>query len=716
MATGGAFPVLRPHVATDMGAFASPFPSQPFPAPPHGIPHQSSWALPPPPLLNRPFPPSGPLELPSFPSIPLVAGDAGHGPGGPGTCNVIVQVGSEQGSLEPLQTQNIVLTQAPPTWNSAGALCGGAACPTPVFLAASVMVPGVPASAFGGSQVGQGISAPGPLAAALPPAAPLSALEHFVNTGPPPPGAGREGSGASNPSAVSPKDSCNPRSVYENFRRWQRFKSLARRHLPQSPDAEALSCFLIPVLRTLARLKPAMTLEEGVWRAVQEWQSKSNFDRLIYYEMAGKFMEFEVEEEMRIQKLQWVKVAQGLPPSAPPKPELRGPPAPGTAPQPACIPRKAGSRAKPSRRQPHRPRRPRDNKAPKEIPPEAVREYVDIMDRLLGTALSAPGGPVAERDEDRKEPQWDEDPGLLSYIDQLCSQEDFITKVEAVIHPTFLAELLSSETQLDLQALAEKLEREEGLSLAELVEKRLVALKVEAGVRTPPHHCTAGWGSGPECEAGAQLGAGDGACSLETAGQEPQRQSRAHTHLSRPRAFAGSPGRPEPPAPWAARPPSPPQGQRCASLGPGSRGAPVLREAPPSRDPGGAMVGSSEDEELPSLAFLLALQHSLLPWEFSQSPTPDRHLPNPARRRTPSPQRRGLGPAAPLAPKSWKRALWGGPDPAGKTSLPGAHLRGSGHSAKAKAKAVGPLHPSQPPKRRCDPFPMGSRRKRHCSQ
>lgn len=43
-----------------------------------------------------------------------------------------------------------------------------------------------------------------------------------------------------------------------------------------------------PVLRTLARLKPAMTLEEGVWRAVQEWQSKSNFDRLIYYEMAGK--------------------------------------------------------------------------------------------------------------------------------------------------------------------------------------------------------------------------------------------------------------------------------------------------------------------------------------------------------------------------------------------------------------------------------------------
>lgn len=40
--------------------------------------------------------------------------------------------------------------------------------------------------------------------------------------------------------------------------------------------------------------------------------------------------------------------------------------------------------------------------------------------------------------------------------------------MEAVIHPSFLAELLSSEPQLDLLALAEKLEQEEGLSLAEV--------------------------------------------------------------------------------------------------------------------------------------------------------------------------------------------------------------------------------------------------------
>ena len=43
-----------------------------------------------------------------------------------------------------------------------------------------------------------------------------------------------------------------------------------------------------------------------------------------------------------------------------------------------------------------------------------------------------------------------------------------LSQVEAVIHPRFLAELLSSEPQLDLLALAEKLEQEEGLSLAEV--------------------------------------------------------------------------------------------------------------------------------------------------------------------------------------------------------------------------------------------------------
>lgn len=33
-----------------------------------------------------------------------------------------------------------------------------------------------------------------------------------------------------------------------------------------------------------------MTLEEGVPRAVQEWEHSSNFERMIFYEMAEKLV------------------------------------------------------------------------------------------------------------------------------------------------------------------------------------------------------------------------------------------------------------------------------------------------------------------------------------------------------------------------------------------------------------------------------------------
>ena len=43
-----------------------------------------------------------------------------------------------------------------------------------------------------------------------------------------------------------------------------------------------------PVLRTLARLKPTMTLEEGMQQAMQEWQHMSTVERMAFYEMAAK--------------------------------------------------------------------------------------------------------------------------------------------------------------------------------------------------------------------------------------------------------------------------------------------------------------------------------------------------------------------------------------------------------------------------------------------
>ncbi|KAB1271645.1 NUT family member 2G [Camelus dromedarius] len=82
------------------------------------------------------------------------------------------------------------------------------------------------------------------------------------------------------------------------------------------------------------------------------------------------------------------------------------------------------------------------------MPPEAVKEHVDTMEELAGPVPSATGGLDAEFQEDRNELKQEEngtytDPDLLSYSGKLCSQEACITKGEAVIHPRFLADLLS---------------------------------------------------------------------------------------------------------------------------------------------------------------------------------------------------------------------------------------------------------------------------------
>ncbi|XP_062957233.1 NUT family member 2G-like, partial [Cynocephalus volans] len=395
----------------------------------------------PPALVMSALPPGGPLVRSAFPRMPQGTGAAGHGPSGAGAFNIIVPVRTQGAPAEPSHTQTTVLAQAPLNWSAPGALCGGAQCPAPLLLATPAVGTVMPAASIGGTWAGEGYWFPGqPLPAPLP-AAQLGPTVVPGNDGPRPHGAGGEGGKAPSQAKAAPEDSCNPRSVYDNFRRWQRFKSLARGHLPQSPDAEALSCFLIPVLRSLARLKPTMSLEDGVRRAMQEWQGTSNYDRMNYYDMAAKFMEFEAEEEMQLRVLQCVKGPQGLPPPAPPK---------------LAPPGQQLTQAK----------------APKEIPPEAVQEYVDIMEALLGPHANWEDEDIEEQQE---QDGTDPDPGLLSYINKLCSQEDFITKVEAIVHPRFLAALLSPDPNLDPLALTEVLEQEEGLTLAQLVEKRLAA-------------------------------------------------------------------------------------------------------------------------------------------------------------------------------------------------------------------------------------------------
>ncbi|XP_057402285.1 NUT family member 2G-like [Balaenoptera acutorostrata] len=736
-------PVLGTDVTMNRGASLSTFTAGPFPPPIPGAQHRPPWQQHLPRPITPAFPPGSSLLLPAFPRTPMVA-NGGRGPSAPGACNLTVQVRSQGRTVEAPQTQTFVVTQAPLTWSAPGALSRSAACPAPVFIATPVMGTVVTASAVGVSQAGKGGWTPGFPPQAPPPAAQPAPIIRPVNPGPWPHGTSREGRLATNQSNASQDGSSNTKSEYSNFLRWQHVKPLARRHFCLSPDAEAFSCFLIPVLRSLAHLNPTMPLEEGLRRAVQEWRRRSNLDRMIYYETAQKFMEFAAEEEMHIQNLQWM---QDLPPPAPPKLDPRGPPAPKVGLQPgtqvptgaegtACAPRMSGRRAQPSHPKPHRSQGNPEPKAPKEIPPEAVREDVDRMEALVGPVHSAPGKSDEECGKDGNELKQEEDdtyldPCLLSYTDELRSREHSVTKVEAVIHPLVPAELSSPDPQLDLSALAEELKQEEGLTPEELVQKRLLALKEDEGGPAAPSHSAPGMGSSPsESHAGQgaqrhdqdrHRGVSDEACPPEIDFEALHRPNRADTGPFGPKVFVPSRGRQEV-SPSRAGRPSSPQGQRRTGPRLGRRDASLLREASPVREARGPRDVASEDEEaFPSLASLLASLPSLPPCRLSQSPAPASGLASPggwgaqSAPQAPSPQRRGLSPAPPAAPKSRKRALGGRPAAAEKLPIPGA-----AHGVSARpALALGLARPSQPGKRKRDPFVIGKRRNRkrkRCSQ
>ncbi|KAM7092074.1 NUT family member 2G-like [Molossus nigricans] len=500
-------------VTMDPGASRTPFIELPVPLPTAGPTHRPPFKQHLLTLTTQSFPPDHPLVLPALPRTNVVAGDAGQDLDGSGACNIIDQVRSEVEQPQCPQTQTTVLTQAPIHGSAPGAISGGVG-PAPLILEASAVERIMPASAFGNTQAGKKGWCPGLPPPAPPAAAQLAPIIPPVNAGPWPHRASREGGLATSQPKASPDDSCNPNILYRDFRHWQLFKALARG----------------PVLRSLSRLKPTMTLEEGIGQAVQEWQRTSNFDRMTYYDMAAKFMEFEAEEHMQLHKLQLVKGAQGQPPPAPPRPDPQGGPAPVVGPQPANTP---------STQCAHPLQPPEETESPNGIPPEAVQEYMDTMDYLEGLAHSASGEPGGERKEDTKE--WYEEEGFLSYLDELCSQNDFVTQLEEVIHPLFIARALSPVADMDLLDLAEKMEQEEGVSPAQLVEERLLASEKTEGVQASPSHGAALWDSSPSqsvaghdaqsCDLGPQVGGSEKASPPETDFKDRQRPHLTDAHL-----------------------------------------------------------------------------------------------------------------------------------------------------------------------------------------
>ncbi|KAI5270798.1 Nut Family Member 2B [Manis pentadactyla] len=293
-----------PARAVNLGSFASSFTVLPSAPPVLGPPHWAPWQQHPPNLLGPVLPPGSTLVLPAFPSTSLVARQASCGSGWPGACNITVHVWPEQRPVQAPLPQTFVVTRAPLHGSTPGALCGGAVCPVPQFLAASGVKTILPAPPAWSTQASDGRwSLHRPPRAAVP-AAQLASGGLPAMASPRPPGAARSSGLACSQPTASPGNACTGTSVYEKFHRWQHYKPLARRHLPQTPDAEALSCFLM-------------------------------------------FMEFEAEEARHCQNAQWMKAAQGVPHPAPLRPVPRVPSAPERGQKrgmPPCSPGAKGQR------------------------------------------------------------------------------------------------------------------------------------------------------------------------------------------------------------------------------------------------------------------------------------------------------------------------------------------------------------------------------------
>ncbi|XP_072363734.1 uncharacterized protein [Scyliorhinus torazame] len=259
------------------------------------------------------------------------------------------------------------------------------------------------------------------------------------------------------------------RGVYENFRKWQQYKGLVRKHFPLTPDTEAVACFFIPVLRSLSQFKPQLCTEEGISLAIQEWSKLNNFDRMIYYEMAEKFMEFEIEEQAQRLQCEQVPVQPGLTPGVQLAPGTSGKPNKQIVEDP--VGKKGTNKGSGQRSHKQAKAPPQAGAGPgirqQPIPLEAITQYIEIME-ALSQNQQAEGEGAAEALEEGPS----EEPELIKYIEKLCSKNSFISKAEAIIHPEFLSNLLSPHGHMDFPRLMKQLEMDEHLSAAELEGRR----------------------------------------------------------------------------------------------------------------------------------------------------------------------------------------------------------------------------------------------------
>lgn len=212
-------------------------PPAPQPAP------QLFWE-PPAPLVTAGISPRNPLVLSALPGMSLVAENGSTALGTAVPLN-IVQVGTPGRPVQPVHNANIVLTQVPLNCNGPGPQGGGVGHPASLIMATPAANTFINARIASTVQPQEGTWVLGPHTPTTQPVVPVVPVRSPVNSAPPTKGAYGE-SGPANGQTNSPENySSKPDSVYGNFRRWQHIKTLVQRHLSQTPDVAAFSCFLM---------------------------------------------------------------------------------------------------------------------------------------------------------------------------------------------------------------------------------------------------------------------------------------------------------------------------------------------------------------------------------------------------------------------------------------------------------------------------------------
>ncbi|MBZ3872002.1 NUT family member 2D [Sciurus carolinensis] len=333
------------------------------------------------------------------------------------------------------------------------------------------------------------------------------------------------------------------------------------------------------------------------------------------------------------------------------------------------------------------------NKAPEEIPPEAVQEYLNIMDELVGPTNFTTWEPsslftgelAATLGEEELEQQPIDvdlypDPSLLSYVD-----EDFVKKVENMIHPRFLEELLSSKPDINILALTKELEQEEGLTSGQVDRAREEAplqVLLEHGIFQQDSRASEAAASQTAEKRDHHVDPGVGVenGNPEVASRDLKKCRATEPELLGPKDTAILPSGHGSSALAAIRSNLPPQNRRSSSVNLGNKDAVGVRRAATSGRPRGTANDCSVDDDLQSLDFLIVSQHHLLPWGLSQSHGPDVETLCSGEQavQAPLPQRGGLSHHPPLAAMSKKRALTGCSYSVEKRSCSGPPLQVTG--------------------------------------